>query len=517
MKKLTNKIKAATLAAVCLVSAAALPMTNASAKQVLVGYKGDLNHDMEVTIADAVMLSKHLLNAEPLSADSSINADMDNDSIVDVFDLIMLRKYLTGELELAGIYNEEPDDPDEYDFISPSIKEVKASLPSQGDANLVIFYVDFPDCTYANKLTTEQVQKIAFGDANSGDANYPFDSMSAFYSRSSKGSMNLSGQVFSYTTKNPMSSYGSDKLALAKECYEAFKDSDDFTRFDGNGDGKIDATLFTVPEQADSDYWWPCAGGFGDSKYTVDGMYIGHIITGNAAPVSTTDYSNFNSSYLHEMGHCMGLPDYYLYSSDDYEGMHGAAGIELMDADACTDFCTFSKLMLGWYREDQISVYDSSAATQTFELSNAQTDDGNCVIVPYGELNGQYFSEYFIIEYATEDNNNSGIKRYWWMPSGSGIRIYHINAELHQDYWFPHLKYQNGSVFTNGDDDGIRLIRLVNDVEGDNYFKTGDVIDNSVSGFGWYDANENESIDPGVTINVGALADGKYTITISNK
>ena len=56
----------------------------------------------------------------------------------------------------------------------------------------------------------------------------------------------------------------------------------------------------------------------------------------------------------------MGLPDYYLYNSDDFEGMKGNAGTELMDADAASDFGCFSKLMLGWYQKNQVTVYDSS-------------------------------------------------------------------------------------------------------------------------------------------------------------
>lgn len=336
--------------------------------------------------------------------------------------------------------------------------------------------------------------------------------MRAFYSRSSKGAMELSGKTFRYTTKENASAYGTDKVKLAKECYEAFKDSEDFTKFDGNGDGKIDATLFTVPTAAGDTNWWPCAGAFGDESYRVDGMAIGHIITGNAQIESETDYKNFVSSYLHEMGHCMGLPDYYLYWGTDSEGMHGAAGIELMDTDASSDFGAFSKLMLGWYQSDQIAVYDNTTGTQTFTLNNAQTQNGNCVIIPYGELDGQYFSEYFVIEYASAQANNSGLP--WWQTSGSGVRIYHINATLQRDYWYTYLKYQNGTEYNN-DGVGIRAIRIVNDADGDNFFHQGDVINNSVSGFGWYDSSENESIDPGVTITVGALENDAYTITIT--
>jgi hypothetical protein len=173
--------------------------------------------------------------------------------------------------------------------------------------------------------------------------------------------------------------------------------------------------------------------------------------------------------------------------------------------------------MLGWYKENQVSVFDESEGTQTFTLYNAQTENGNCVILPYGELDGQYFSEYMMIEYVTPDANNSAINTdmYWWQSVASGIRVYHINATFQDDYWYPGLRYQNGSYYTNYDDDGIRMIRLANDAEGGNVFTTGDVIDGNISGFHWYDASENESVETGYTITVGELKDGAYTITVS--
>ncbi|MBQ8297361.1 MAG: hypothetical protein IJX77_06225 [Ruminococcus sp.] len=541
-----SKIKASAAAAVLAASAAVFPLMNASAQGELLGYRGDLNHDMSVNSADLVQLSNYIENRTTLTSDVFMNADLTADGDVNALDLVVLRKCIVGYVDLIGIYDEETDEPqvttttttapavvtttttiaeapaettttteiwydEESDFISAPIAAVNASLPSQGSANLVIFYVDFPDCQYTYDPTAEEIDKLAFGEADSASSAYPFESMSAFYERSSKGSMNLSGKAFRYTAKENQSAYDTDKVKLAEECYEAFKDSVDFSQFDGDGDGMIDATLFTVPTAAGDDNWWPCAGAFGDGDYRVDGMSVGHIITGNAQIESASDYSNFVSSYLHEMGHCMGLPDYYLYvDSGDFEGFHGEAGIELMDADAMSDFSSFSKLMLGWYKEDQIQVYDSSKGSQTFTLSNAQTDEGNCIIIPYGELDDNYFSEYFIIEYASAEANNSGI---WWQNS-SGIRIHHVKADLQEDYWWTYLKYQNGSEYTNGDNEGIRLIRIVNDVEGDNFFYTGDVVNSSVLGFGWYDSSENESVDPGVTISIGDLINGEYTVTI---
>lgn len=457
---------------------------------------GDLNDDNNLSSLDVLIMKKHLLNISTISDEKTLKrADLNQDNLENTIDLCMLK-----DLVLKSKSNN-----DIAQFITAPASMIDGSLPSQGDANLVIFYIDFLDCTYSNKLTTEQVQEMAFGSANENSANYPFESMSAFYNRSSKGTINLKGQVFSYTAKNPISYYNDDKVALAKECFEAFKDTVDFSTFDANHDGQIDATLFTVPSTASNDYWWPCAGGFGDSEYQIDGVKIGHIITGNASPENVT---NFNSSYLHEMGHCFGLPDYYLYYTDDFDSMKGNAGTELMDADAYSDFSSFSKLMLGWYKKNQVQVYNPNLGTQTFTLNNAQTNDGNCVIIPYGDLDKNYFSEYFIIEYSTNTGNNSVV------GADSGIRIHHIKADRYSDEWWSYLKYQNGSEFTNNDDDGIRLIRLVND--GGDCFKTGDVIDNNTSGFGWYDTNEQESINPNVSISVGELKNDAYTITITS-
>lgn len=532
------KIAGFLLSVVCSAVVACTGLTlHANAAQELVGYYGDVTLDRSLSVADVVKLQKHLLTLEALGDPLAVQlADMNEDASINAFDLAILKRSVIHQ-NLNGIYIEVPDPteppteppteapteppteppteaPTESPMITANAHHVYSSLPSQGDANLVIFYVDFPDARYKTNLTEEQVAEIAFGEEDTNDRNYPFDSISAFYKRSSKGAMDLKGKVFRYTAKNNHAAYEADKELLLKECYNAFRDSEDFTRFDGNKDGVIDATLISVPNAAGEDEWWPLAGGFFDFNYKIDGMSIGHMITGCAEIKSTTEYKDFVSSYLHELGHCMGIPDYYLYYSDDYEGFHGNAGTELMDADAYTDFGAFSKLMLGWYREDQVAVFDPAKGAQTFQLSNAQTNDGNCVIIPYGKLDERYFSEYFIIEYVTPDGNNSGLQRdFWWMDVGSGVRVFHVKAELCTDYWWTFYRYENGSEFTNYDDAGTRLIRLVNDGKG--VYKTGAVINGNTPGFGWYDPNGNESVNPNVSISVGEFVNGQYSITIS--
>ena len=485
-----------------------------SASEIPSSIKGDVNADGSFNIADVVLLQNWLLaRSDAVLADWKAG-DLREDNRLNIFDLVLMKRLLLTDEQ--PIQEEIPvHEEQQSNFITANMAKHGASLPTQGNAKMVVFYVDFPDCRYDYAPTTDELNSISFGAADETDPCYPFESFSAFYGRASKGAMKLDGQVFRYTTKENQSVYDDNKVKIAEECYEAFRDKVDFSQFDGNGDGRIDATLFTVPEKAGTDHWWPCAGAFGDPNYRVDGMSIGHIITGNAQIVSASDHINYISSYCHELGHCTGLPDYYLYSNpNDSEGMHGTAGIELMDTDAGSDFGAFSKLMEGWYREDQVQIYDASNGTQTFTLNNAQTDSGNCIIIPNGRLADDYFSEFFIVEYATKDGNNSGIgtKTAWWAKSGEGVRIHHIDAATEYG-WNTYFRYASGSEFTDNDN-GRRLIRIIDDTDTDNFYHTGDVINGSISGFRWYDSNGGQTVETGLTITIGELKDGKYAVTI---
>ncbi|MBR3630423.1 MAG: hypothetical protein IKN55_08140 [Oscillospiraceae bacterium] len=474
-------------------------------------YMGDINQNGQIDVGDAVLLQKWLLAVPDTYLPNWKAGDLCKDDRLDVFDLCLLKRLLvSGETPEWVSDNDEPQVQGE--FITANMAKHGASLPTQGDAKLVVFYVDFPDCRYDYEPTLDELNQISFGAANEASNCYPFESFPAFYGRASKGSMNFTGQVFRYTTKENQSAYDTDKVKIAEECYEAFKDQVDFSQFDGNGDGRIDATLFTAPTKAGDDNWWPCAGAFGDPDYRVDGVGIGHIITGNAQIEGTDNYVNYISSYCHELGHCTGLPDYYLFTNpSDSEGMHGTAGIELMDTDAGSDFGAFSKLMEGWYTQEQVQVWYPEEGTKTFTLNNAQTNAGNCLIIPNGQLADDCFSEYFIVEYATKDGNNSGIGRNW-QTAGEGVRIYHIDATTEYG-WNTYFRYASGSEFTN-QDQGRRLIRIIDDTDTDNFYHTGDTVTGSISGFHWYDANGGQTVDTGFSIEIGESANGAYTVTV---
>lgn len=552
--------RAVVTAASVLIAASAAISADASAEWRVDGIMGDLNYDMKVNIADLVLLSKHVMHIQYLTKSSMLYiedayytvgnmygedftelpvynakeniiqlADMNQDGLVNSADLSLMRKSILSITNLNAVYRWY-DDEEPNEFISPPIYDLYGTMPSQGNAGLAVFYVDFPDSRFNYDASVEEIEQAVFGKENANDTNFPFDSISAFYNRASKGAINLYGSAYKYTAQHEKSYYENDvyRGKIASEVIKAFNSQINFNDFDGDGDKVVDAVLICVPNSEgtgewNSD-WWPAAGAYGGEYEKFDGCTIGHVIVGNSVIESPTDHSYFVSTYSHELGHCMGLPDFYFYTDDDdWQGLHGSAGFTMMD-DANCDFCAASKLMLGWYRSQQIQVYDSSAGTQSFILEDAQSENGNCIIIPCGEMNDNYFSEFFIIEYMTShNNNNSSLKDwlYWYGATGNyggnGIRIFHVDASVTDNGWWKYFTYESGEDKNTNYNKGKRFIRIINDSDEDNLYHENDVIDSSISGFNWYDSNGNQTIDPNITITVGRIKGDKCSITISGK
>lgn len=510
-----------------------------------IGCMGDLNGDGKLTGEDLDILSDHLLGRKQLtdsnsyrtngsyigingadgfqSGDYFVTADMNRDGVIDTFDLVIMRREMADNVtetvwKWQQTYTDKPPLEPPPETARAPIYDLYGSMPPQNDAKLLVFYVDFPDCRYSFSPSEEQIEKAVFGKGDPADENYPFESIRGFLKRSSKGAMKLSGRAYRYTTQHEKSYYEGDRwhIEFIDEIISSFRNRMDFSGYDGNGDDVVDSILISVPKAAGAKNWWPAAGEYGGAKTMIDDrMSLGHIIVGNAEISSETDHYNFVSSYIHELGHCMGLPDYYLYvsegSEEDFEGLHGSAGFEMMD-DANCDFGALSKLMLGWYKEYQICNIYPYDEPQTYGLMEAQTESGNCIILfndNYDDEN--YRCEFFIMELVGLRSNNKNLpKDAWWRSTGRGVRIFHVSAEVDDSTGVYTWRYSSGNDEYTDNDRGRRFIRLVNDTgeDSDNLFRSGAVIDSSVPGFRWYDEYGRETVDTGIEIIIGDIEDG---------
>lgn len=369
---------------------------------------------------------------------------------------------------------------------------------SKGEIRIPVFIVDFPDERFDDDNQTQaEIERMLFDDNNP-------DSMTSFYRNASYGKLHISGDVRYYTAKKRIEKYEDKKVLfekLAMEVLTTFENDLDYSKYDNNHDGTIDAFAMTIAGYRS--YWDSCNSYWDENwNFKVDSLRPAQIIINNEPPDSY-EINDFVGTMCHEFGHSMGLEDYYKYV-EDYgdEAFEGIAGAELMD-DAEGDLCQFSKLIMGWLDKENLNVYKPQK--NEFTLRSAQTS-GDFLIIPrnISNDNDSIGNEYFLVEFNTAELNMKNAL----VNEKTGVRIFHIDAEKIDDSRMDkEYKYSNFSDFYDKSHKGRRLLRLVNNGKG--YFSKDSVINNTIKGFAWYDDKGKETIDPGLQIKIQFSDDKK--------
>ena len=77
----------------------------------------------------------------------------------------------------------------------------------------------------------------------------------------------------------------------------------------------------------------------------------------------------------------------------------------------------------------------------------------------------------------------------------------------------PYLTADNYSPVYDSTNNGRRILRLVNN--GNGFYRDGDVIGGTATGFGWYDNNGQLTIDTGYMITVDSVSEDQKNCTIT--
>ena len=508
-------------------------MLTASAMAEPVNYcMGDGDDDRRVDVRDIIILQRYLLAVPSKSIYYMDRFDLNHDDVLDVFDLGLLKRVVIGMDEPEHV----TEAPEPSGYIPPTIAEMSWGMPTYGNVKMLTVAVDFADVRYdeSKLLSDDAIRESLYGN-NTND--YPFDSLTNWYDRASYGALHVTGDVAHYTCYGNMADYMNydssgvqDYEPFVSEVLQGLDDQIDFRDYDSDHDGKIDCLSITVPADdlasQGEEYWWSSTSTwYRDYSFNLDGEYVSNYIILDYSPTAD-NMRRIKSTLTHEMGHAMGLTDYYLYGVDSHwesaDGFEGEAGYERMD-DSVGDFCAFSKLMLGWLQENEVMWFDPSKGNeQTFAL-NSISEMGSCVILPIDGEIGDYTTEYFVIEYVTPTMNNQQIKDYCWYHD-SGVRIFHADAELFTNDWNTvYFRYDPLSPYysCNGE---RRLLRLVN--EGDTYasfggqytfYQPGDVCKYGVKNFAGYDYSDQATINTGYTVKIDEISGGRCYVTVSKK
>lgn len=323
--------------------------------------------------------------------------------------------------------------------------------PRSGNVKALVFMVEFADVSFEDGktkdsetvLSAEELQTSLFGDADIKSANYPYESVKAYYERASYNQLHFAGQVLYYKTKHNRKYYdtmlyGDDKDAgsgyetLMMEVLSAFKDSIDFADYDANDDGILDAIYLSVPINStseDSTWWGNQSTWWVNPDYRINGKKINQYVILDGQPLDdNTKY--YNQIWIHETGHLLGIPDYYHVAQtddDDWEGFKGEAGHDIMD-EMQGDHNSFSKIMCGWINKKNVKIVDYNKAKSTFLLKPYE-ESPSALIIPIKKWKNNFCSEYYLIEYDNGSENNTNVSKH------SGIRIWHVDAKLTDNWW----------------------------------------------------------------------------------
>lgn len=423
-----------------------------------------------------------------------------------------------------------------YNASSNSIFEsFSDSSPSNGNVNAIIFLIDFQDVkfnpeyskNYAGDrvLTSAELEQAVFGKEDTSSIHYPYESVSAYYKRASYGNLNLTGIVKPYTAKYNRDYYdskddsqdgdtsiGYEKLAM--EVMDYYNNEIDFSQYDSNKDGILDNLYFSIPlngDDSDGAWWGNQSTWTKNMNYSVDGEYPSKYVILDGQPFEG-NITYYNQICIHETGHLMGLPDYYntKATDDDFEEFDGMAGFDMMD-EMTGDHNAFSKIMLGWIKNTDVEVADVSSS-KDYTLSSIE-ETKNVLLIPIDTWKNNFCSEYYLLEYDSETNNNASVMLEYTsyltdqdtvtdlQERGGGIRIWHVNAKLTNDYWENECNmFAYDSNTTDSKEHILELISNPANVE-DGYFRVGDQI----------------TLPNGVTITMKDFANDVYHLSIKKK
>ena len=359
----------------------------------------------------------------------------------------------------------------------------KSGLPSTGAYDVLVVPIEISSHPFPSNYKSQI--ELTF---NGTSEQTGWESVSSFYKKSSYGLLDLNFVVLDkYTTANPNTYYegiadrGGDQYAI-KEALLALDPTINFSNYDSNQDGVIDSIVFIFSMQYnyDVDPWWAWvyAAKHGEAaNSTFDNvsfeyyMWASYYFLEDDLPGGYNPSTNAET-YIHELGHLMGLIDYYSFTLD--YGPTG--GFDMMDYNA-GDHGPASKVILGW-------LQPMIAVEGTYEVSleayALDTDGlGSAIVIPYNSsdlADGNAFDEYIIIMYYTPEGLYDAHLDASYVLDQAGLVIYHVDARLYErsDFWENYFLYNN-----DGDSDFFLEILEAdknNSIPGNTTFSLSDML-----------------------------------------
>lgn len=285
----------------------------------------------------------------------------------------------------------------------------------------LIILADFNPSPYQRQYTRSQFNDLLFSVGT-----YPTGSMNDYFQEVSYGNFSFIAGINDVTdwTLAPesydwycngasgMGSWPQNSQGLLVDLAYALDPIVDFSQYDTDGNGYVDAITLIVEGEADgSDYnFWAHAWGLGGHSIQLDGVWISRYnlvteqLNGQIHPIGT---------FCHEYGHVLGSPDLYDYDYSSggigYWGLMGWGGWNTQQRP--THFCAWTRILYGWIAPTNVTenLWGQS-------INNVEENPESYRLW----TNGSMGDEYFLVENRQPLGFDENLR-------GSGLLIWHID------------------------------------------------------------------------------------------
>ena len=335
------------------------------------------------------------------------------------------------------------------------------AMPTTGHSKALVIPVAIDNYPRTESMR-DTIEKAFFGTSKDTD----WESLSSYYNKSSYGKLNITGEVTPwYKAKYSQSYYAKyydsnnyiyGSTLLMNEALEYFKNQYDYSDFDSNFDGYIDAVylIYNCPiggngsnEEYDTYWAYTYWDFYADDRNYQQTKGYSYVFMGydffSEELAYTKDKIKINcETLIHETGHLFNLDDYYDYDEHDrYNNDGGYCFSDMMDANF-GDHGPLSKILLDWV--DPVVINKDGI----YQLPNFQTT-GTTFVIGTDRNFSSIFSEYYLIDFYTFDGLNSLQNQAFFNTSKNyaGVRVSLVNAALtYEDGYYPVFTYNNSDT-----------------------------------------------------------------------
>ena len=317
-----------------------------------------------------------------------------------------------------------------------------APVPALGERHIPIILVEFKDKKF-NHTPEQIIESMLTGPESVGQ--YFHDQSNGMYKPifDVYGIYGLSENREYYGGRTSATKDKGIGWLVTEACQLAAADGVSFKPYDTNNDYYCDVVIVIfagVGEAQASGYHpeaiWPCnwtldaakyysRGGNGAFSPNVGDPYVNHFAVFNELHGSNDNGKSIDGigTFVHEFGHCLGLPDLYDTGNNDNYGMGNwdvmCLGCYANDTYSPVGYSAYEKVFMGWV--DYITPVPNTYYTlPVWNKLTKETDKAVCIVSDVNK------NEYFILE----NRQRTGWDRC--LP-GAGILVTHITYS--SSYW----------------------------------------------------------------------------------